>query len=94
MENQQIKRRDFLRRIVRSAPVAAGAAAVTATALKAQEKADPALASLKAGMQSIQTRVRELDERLDGLEARQKKWVRVAVGAAALSLGIDVGALF
>jgi hypothetical protein len=89
-----IKRREFLRKLMRSAPVAAGAAAVTATAVKAQSKVDPALASLKAGMQSVSTRVRELDERIDGLEARQKKWVRVAVGAAALSLGIDVGALF
>ena len=91
---KQLKRRDFLRRLMRSAPVAAGAAAVTATAVRVHDKADPALASLRAGVESMQTRVRALDERLDGLEERQKKWVRVAVGAAALSLGIDVGALF
>jgi methanogenic corrinoid protein MtbC1 len=91
---EQLRRRDFLRKLMRSAPVAAGAAAVTATAIKAQDKVDPALASLKAGMQTVHTRVRQLDERLDALEERQRKWVRVAVGAAALSLGIDVGALF
>ncbi len=91
---EQTGRREFLRKLMRSAPVAAGAAAVAATAGKAQTTVDPAIASLRAGVRSLQSRVRELDERLDGLEERQKKWVRVALGAAALSLGIDIGALF
>lgn len=88
-----IQRRDFLRRLIRSAPVAAGAAAVAATATKAQAVTDPALDSLRASMQTVQSRVRELDQRFEGLEDRQRKWLRVAVGAAALSLGLDVSAL-
>ncbi len=90
---EQMQRRAFLRRLVQSAPVAAGAAAVAATATKAQTAIDPAVASLKSGMQMLHSRVREIDERLDGLEDRQRKWVRVAIGAAALSLGLDVSAL-
>ncbi|MGD2168011.1 MAG: hypothetical protein PVF63_07880 [Gammaproteobacteria bacterium] len=91
---EQLQRRVFLRRLLRSAPVAAGAAAVAATAAKAHSAVDPAIDSLRSGMQSLQSRVREIDERLDALEDRQRKWVRVALGAAALSLGIDVSALF
>jgi hypothetical protein len=90
---QQLQRREFLRRLLRSTPVAAGAAAIAATATKAQSGADPALKALRTGFESLQDRVRSLDERIDALEAGQRKWLRLALGAAALSLGIDVSAL-
>lgn len=90
---EHIKRREFLRKIARSAPVVAGAGVIAATAAKAQSTVDPAMATLKTGVQSLQSQVRKLDERIDRLEGQQKKWVRIALGAAALSLGIDVGAL-
>ena len=91
---QQMQRRIFLRKLMRSAPVVAGTAAVAATAAKAQTKVDPAIATLKSGVQSLQSRISRLDERIDNMEGRQRKLIRVALAAAALSLGIDVGALF
>ena len=88
-----VQRREFLRRLAQCTPVAAGAAVVTATAAKTKDAVDPAVATLRAGVESLQQRVRKIDERIETLEAGQKKWLRVAVGAAALSLGLDVSAL-
>ena len=90
---KEMHRREFLRKVMRSTPVVAGAAAVAAGVAKAQSVADPAVDSVRQGIESLQSRIREMDDRIDALEDRQKKWVRVAVGAAALSLGIDIGAI-
>jgi hypothetical protein len=88
------QRRAFLRGFLRSAPVAAGAAAVAVSASKARAVADPALSGLRSGVESLREQVEAVDKRIEALEAGQRKWLRVALGAAALSLGLDISALF
>ena len=80
-----MQRRELLKGLAVGLPSAAGAAAV-ASATFIKDKSGEAKASLEH-------RFEELKKRFDESEARNKKLVKVAVGAAALSLGLDIGAL-
>ncbi len=81
-----MQRRAVLKGLVAGMPVAAGAAAAASAAYVKGK-----------GAATLDT----LEQRLDGLKARfeeeadqrNQKLIKIALGAAALSLGVDVSAL-
>jgi hypothetical protein len=78
-------RRTMLKSLLVGVPVTAGGAAVaSATFLK--DKSQQTLAS-------VEQRLDDLKKRFESADARNKKMIRIALGAAALSLGLDVSAL-
>ena len=78
-------RRTMLKGLLVGIPVTAGGAAVaSATFLK--DKSQQTL-------ESLEQRIDALKQQFESADRRNKKLIRIALGAAALSLGIDVSAL-
>jgi len=67
-------------------PIAAGAAAA-ASATYVKDKGRETLGSLEERFDKLKARFEESDK-------RNQKLIKVALGAAALSLGVDVSSLF
>ena len=67
-------------------PIAAGAAAV-ASATYVKDKGRETLGTLEERFDQLKARFEESDK-------RNQKLIKVALGAAALSLGVDVSSLF
>lgn len=87
-----MERRAILKGLAVGLPVAAaGAAATSARFIK--DKGDQGFATLEKTVASMQEQLDQLKSRYRESDERNRKLVRVAVGAAALSLGVDLGAL-
>ncbi|HEY5667096.1 MAG TPA: hypothetical protein VIV64_10270 [Gammaproteobacteria bacterium] len=80
-----MQRRAVLKGLVAGMPVAAGAAAA-ASAAYVKDKGTATVGKLEQRLDALKARFDEADR-------RNQKLVRIALGAAALSLGVDVGAL-
>ena len=80
-----MQRRELLKGLAIGLPSAAGAAAVASAAF-IRDKGSEAKASLEQRFDDLKARFEESD-------ARNRKLVKVALGAAALSLGLDISAL-
>jgi hypothetical protein len=80
-----MQRRAVLKGLVAGMPVAAGAAAA-ASAAYVKDKGTATLDTLEQRLDELKTRFEEADQ-------RNQKLIRIALGAAALSLGVDVSAL-
>lgn len=78
-------RRTMLKGLLVGVPVTAGSAAVaSATFLKDKSQQT---------IQSVEQRLEELKKQFETADQRNRKLIRIALGAAALSLGVDVSAL-
>lgn len=78
-------RRTMLKSLLVGVPVTAGGAAVaSATFLKDKSQQT---------IQSVEQRLEELKRQFKAADRRNSKLIRIALGAAALSLGLDVSAL-
>jgi hypothetical protein len=80
-----MQRRAVLKGLLAGMPVAAGAAAAASAAYVKDKGA--------ATLGTLERRVDELKARLEESDQRNRKLVKIALGAAALSLGVDVSAL-
>lgn len=80
-----MQRRAVLKGLLAGMPVAAGAAAAASAAYVRDKGA--------ATLGTLERRVDELKARLEESDQRNRKLIRIALGAAALSLGVDVSAL-
>ncbi|MBI1731371.1 MAG: hypothetical protein HYR49_01205 [Gammaproteobacteria bacterium] len=86
-------RREFLRRIRKPAAVLAALPAVAAVADKAHDAGAAALRALKDQFAGVQEQCTSLKDRMDKLETRQKRMMRIALAAAAVMVGIDISLL-
>lgn len=87
-----MERRALLKGLAVGLPVAAaGAAATSARFIK--DKGDQSIATLEKTMTSMQEQLDELKSRYKASDEKNRKLVRIALGAATLSLGVDLGAL-
>jgi len=80
-----MQRRAMLKSLLVGIPAAAGAAAATSTSYLRDKG--------QLTLESLEGRINELKARFDESDQRNRKLIRLALGAAALSLGIDIGAL-
>ena len=80
-----MQRRAVLKGLLAGMPVAAGAAAAASAAYVKDKGA--------ATLGTLERRVDELKARLEESDQRNRKLIKIALGAAALSLGVDVSAL-
>jgi hypothetical protein len=80
-----MQRRAILKGLLAGVPVAA-AAATAASASFIREKTEQTRSSLEQRFEELKSRFEQADE-------RNKKMLRLALGAAALSLGIDISSL-
>ena len=80
-----MQRRAVLKGLLAGMPVAAGAAAAASAAYVRDKGA--------ATLGTLERRVDELKARLEESDQRNRKLIKIALGAAALSLGVDVSAL-
>lgn len=80
-----MQRRAMLKGLLAGMPVAAGAAAA-ASAAYVKDKGTSTLDTLEQRLDDLKTRLEDADQ-------RNQKLIRIALGAAALSLGVDVSAL-
>lgn len=81
-----MQRREILKGLLVGMPVAAGAAAV-ASASYVKDKGRETLGSLEGRFDALKAHFEESDK-------RNQKMIKIALGAAALSLGVDVSSLF
>lgn len=75
----------MLKGILVGMPIAVGTAAAASTAF-VKDKGTATLETLEQRLDDLKTRFEESDQ-------RNRKLIKVALGAAALSLGVDIGAL-
>ena len=87
-----MERRAMLKGLLVSMPVVAGAAAA-ASAAYVKDSASYVKDKGQETYASLEKRVEELKNRFEESDQRNKKLIKLALGAAALSLGIDLGAL-
>lgn len=80
-----MQRRAMLKGLLVGVPIAAGAATAASVAY-VKEKSSETRDSLESRFEQLKTRFEQSDR-------RNQKMIRIALGAAALSLGIDVSAL-
>lgn len=80
-----MQRRELLKGLAVGLPAAAGTAAVATAAFVRDKTAD--------ARSSLEQRFDELKARFEDSDARNRKLIKVALGAAALSLGLDISAL-
>lgn len=80
-----MQRRAMLKSLVIGVPAVAGAAAAASTSFL-RDKSQLTLEKLDSQLKELRSRFEDSDE-------RNRKLARLALGAAALSLGIDIGAL-
>lgn len=88
-----MNRRQFLDRLRRPALAVATVPLVATAADRAHEATQAALRSLKNQFSGVQEQCTSLKDRMDALEARQKKLVRLALAGAAVLVGVDVSLL-
>lgn len=86
-------RRDFLGKFARPAALLAAVPVVATAADRAHAATQAALHRLTTQFTGMQAQCTSLRERVDHLEARQKKLVRVALAGAAVLVGVDVSLL-
>ena len=87
-----MERRAMLKGLLVSMPVAAGAAAA-ASAAYMKDSASFVKDKTQETYAALEKRVDELKSQFDESDKRNKKLIKLALAAAALSLGIDLGAL-
>jgi hypothetical protein len=80
-----MQRRAVLKGLLAGMPVAAGAAAAASAAYVKDKGA--------ATLDTLEQRVDELKAQFEESDQRNRKLIKIALGAAALSLGVDVSAL-
>lgn len=80
-----MQRRAMLKGLLVSMPVAAGAAAAASAAYVKDKGQDT--------MTLLESRIDALKTQFEKSEQRNQKLIKLALGAAALSLGIDVSSL-
>ena len=80
-----MQRRAVLKGLLAGMPVAAGAAAAASTAY-IKDKGT-------ATRDTLEQRFDEFKSRFEAADKRNQKLIKIALGAAALSLGVDVSAL-
>lgn len=88
-----MNRRQFFDRLRRPALAVAAVPFVAVAADKAHEATTSALKALKHQFTGVQEQCATLKERMDNLEARQKKMMRVVLAAAAVTVGVDISLL-
>lgn len=86
-------RREFLRRIRHPAVALAAAPVAAAAADRSREAGAAARAALKARFDDVFGQCEAIRARLDRLEARQKRMMRVVLAAAAVTVGVDLSLL-
>lgn len=86
-------RREFLRRIRYPAVALAAVPMVAIAADKAQEAGAAALQALKNQFAGIQDQCASLKDRMDRMEASQKRTMRIVLAISAITLGVDVSLL-
>jgi hypothetical protein len=87
-------RREFLRRIrYPAAAVAGGTIIATKAAERGREAGGAALRALNQRFSVVQDQCAALRERMERIEARQKRMLRVVFAVAAVTLGVDVSLL-
>lgn len=88
-----MNRRQFLDKFRRPALAVAAVPFVAVAADRAQEATNSALKALKEQFTGVQDQCASLRDRMDGLEARQKKMMRIVLAAAAVTVGVDISLL-
>jgi hypothetical protein len=83
-----MERRAFVRSLATGLPAVAGFAA--GAAIKSRDYVKDASGP---SLEALRKRVDELRERIDAVDASNKKLVKVAIALAGLSLGLDVTTL-
>lgn len=86
-------RRDFLGRLAKPAAILAAVPIVATAADRAHGATQAALQRLRTQFTGVQEQCTSLKDRMDHLEARQKKMMRVALAGAAVLVGVDVSLL-
>jgi hypothetical protein len=87
-----MQRREMLKGLLIGMPVAAGAAAA-ASAVRVKNSAAYVKDKGQETIASLEQRFNELKDRFEKSEQKNRKIAKLALGAAALSLGIDVSSL-
>jgi hypothetical protein len=88
-----MNRRQFLDKFRRPALAVAAVPFVAVATDKAHEATTSALKALKEQFTGVQVQCASLKDRMDGMEARQKKMMRLVLAAAALTVGVDISLL-
>lgn len=86
-------RREFLRQFSRPAAILAAMPVVAVATDKAHEATTAALKSLKDRFSGVQEQYASLKDRMDRIESRQKKMMRIVLAAAAVTVGVDISLL-
>lgn len=86
-------RREFLRRFRYPAAALAAVPVVATAADKVHDAGAAALKALKDQFRGVHHQCMSLKDRMDKLEARQKRMMRIVLAAAAVTVGVDVSLL-
>ena len=86
-------RRSFLRGISKPALALAAVPLVATAADKAHEAGAAALQALKNQFVGVQDQCTSLKERMDKMEAGQKRTMRIVLALTAVTLGMDISLL-
>ena len=86
-------RRSFLRGISKPALALAAMPVVATAADTVRDAGVAALQSLKSQFAGIQDQCASLKERMDKMEAGQKRTMRIVLAISAITLGVDVSLL-
>lgn len=86
-------RREFLRGLRKPALALAAVPMVAVAADKAQEAGAAALQALKNQFAGVQDQCASLKDRMDRMEAAQKRAMRIVLAISAITLGVDVSLL-
>jgi len=86
-------RRSFLRGISKPALALAAVPVVVTAADKARDAGAAALQALKHQCARMQDQCASLKDRMDEMEASQKRTLRIVLAISAITLGVDVSML-
>ncbi len=86
-------RRSFLRGISKPALALAAAPIVVTAADRTRDAGAAALKALKNQFTGIQDQCASIKDRMDKLEAGQKRTMRIVLAISAITLGVDVSLL-
>jgi len=84
-----MNRRDFLAKLSRTAAAAGATTVAVATGVHART-----LATATDGAEHVRAQVKALEERIDDLDASQRRLLRILAITVTVSTGVDVATLF
>lgn len=88
-----MERRDFIKRAAIGTGALATPAAIAAGVINQQDTTEKSQDFAKENLEKLRHRLKEAEDKIDGLQSRQKKALRTAAVVAGLVIGLDISLL-